>query len=346
MKPLRFLEGPYLRDLLVQAEVARAAAGGLRDSAEPERLRELAEAAKGPVVLTGMGSSLYALHPLRVALGRAGRLVLLVETSELLLYAPQALAGSLLVVVSQSGRSAEIVRLVEARPERCSLIAVTNTPGSPLAEAADLCLWMRAGEEFSVASRTYLASLVVVAWLGELLCGASGEEALKAIETAVPWMYDYLSRWQDHASSLAARLDGVRHLFLAGRGASLAAALTGGLILKEAAHFAAEGMTSAAFRHGPLEMIGPETLVLVFSGSGAVRPANLRLVCDIRSLGGRAEVIGEEAELDALRLPPVADAARPLLEILPIQMLTLALAALAGREAGRFERAAKITTVE
>jgi glucosamine--fructose-6-phosphate aminotransferase (isomerizing) len=344
--PLRFLEGPYLRDLLDQPAAVDAAAAGLRGCGQQGRILELAAPPDRRIVLTGMGSSLYALHPLRVALGRGGRAALMAETSELLLCAPQALVGSLLVVVSQSGRSAEIVRLVEARPERCSLIAVTNTPGSPLAEAADLCLWMRAGEEFSVASKSYVASLVVVAWLGELLSGDCGEEALKAIEAAVPWMHDYLSRWRDHASSLAARLEGVRHLFLTGRAASLAAALTGGLIIKEAAHFAAEGMSSAAFRHGPLEMIGPETLVLVFSGGAALRPANLRLVCDIRSLGGRAEVIGEEAELDALRLPPVAEAARPLVEILPVQMLTLALAALAGREAGRFERALKITTVE
>jgi len=346
MKPLRFVEGPYLRDLLAQAEVVRAAAGGLRGWSEQQRLGELASAAKGPVVLTGMGSSLYALHPLRVMLGVRGRAALMAQTSELLLYAPQALAGSLLLVVSQSGRSAEIVRLLEARPQPCSLVAVTNTPGSPLAEAADLCVWMRAGEEFSVASRTYVASLVVLAWLGELLSGGSGEAALEAAESVVPWMESYLSRWRDHAASLAERLDGIRHLFLAGRGESLAAALTGGLILKEAAHCAAEGMSSAAFRHGPLEMAGPETLVLVFSGGAPVRPSNLRLVCDIRSLGGRAELIGEEAELEALRLPPAADAARPLLEILPVQMLTLALAALAGREAGRFERASKVTTVE
>lgn len=324
----------------------RAAAAGLRGCRVKGRIPELAAPPDRRIVLTGMGSSLYALHPLRVKLGRHGRAALLTEASELLLDAPQALAGSLLIVVSQSGRSAEIVRLLEARPPGSALLAITNTLGSPLAEAADLCLWMRAGEEFSVASKSYVASLVVIAWLGELLCGGPGEAALEEIEAAAPWMEVYLSRWRDHATALAGRLEGVRRLFLAGRAESLAAAATGGLIIKEASHFHAEGMSAAAFRHGPLEMAGPETLVLIFTGGAGVRAANLRLACDIRTLGGRAELIGEEAELEALRLPPVAEAARPLLEILPVQMLTLALAALAGREAGRFERASKVTTVE
>lgn len=345
MRMPRLIEGPYLRDLLDQPEAVRAAISGLRSRGDELCIRELAAPPDRRIVLTGMGSSLHALHPLRVKLGARGRPALLAETSELLGYAPAALAGSLLVVVSQSGRSAEIVRLMELRPEGSTLLAVTNTPGSPLAETADLCLWMKAGSEFSVSSKSYVASLVVIAWLGEVLCGGAGEAALETIGSAVPGMEAYLSRWRDHTAALAARLTGIRHLFLAGRGESLAAALTGGLIIKEASHFHAEGMSAPAFRHGPIEMAGPDTLVLVFSGGPEVRETNLRLVSDIRSMGGQAELIGEEAGLEAFRIPE-APPARPLLEILPVQMVTLALAALAGREAGRFERASKVTTVE
>lgn len=342
---MRFIEGPYLEDLLAQPQVVRATVEGLRDPVLARDVGRLCEPSR-PVILTGMGSSLHATHVLSTRLNRAGKRAMIAEASELLLYGPKVLEGSLLVAVSQSGRSAEMLRLIEARPAGCTLLAVTNTPGAPLARAADLCLWMRAGEEFSVSSKTYLATLVVLAWLGVVLTGEGAEEGLDQIETVLPWMSEYLNQWRRHAEQIVDRLANIRHLFLAGRAQSLAAALTGGLIIKEASHFHAEGMSAAAFRHGPIEMAGPETLVLVFSGDPEVREANLRLVSDIRSMGGQAELIGEEAGLEAFRIPEAPPPVRPLLEILPVQMVTLALAALAGREAGRFERASKVTTVE
>jgi glucosamine--fructose-6-phosphate aminotransferase (isomerizing) len=134
-------------------------------------------------------------------------------------------------------------------------------------------------------------------------------------------------------------------LFLVGRGASLAAVGTGALIVKESDHFHAEGMSSASFRHGPFEMLGEETFVIVFAGDTKTRDLNLRLLADIRQEGGRAELIGETASQESLRLADHVGI-RPLLEILPVQMITLALAALAGREAGRFELASKVTITE
>jgi glucosamine--fructose-6-phosphate aminotransferase (isomerizing) len=126
----------------------------------------------------------------------------------------------------------------------------------------------------------------------------------------------------------------------------LAAVGTGALIIKEAAHFHAEGMSSAAFRHGPFEMLSSETFVAVFSGDDKTRDLNLRLQRDIIDQKGRAEVIGDDSSSFAFKLPEAPACLRPILEILPVQMMTLALAAQAGREAGKFERAAKITTTE
>jgi glutamine---fructose-6-phosphate transaminase (isomerizing) len=105
-------------------------------------------------------------------------------------------------------------------------------------------------------------------------------------------------------------------------------------------------MSSAAFRHGPLEMLGEETFVLVFAGDKKTRTLNERLLQDIRRQDGRAELIGRDASLDPCRIEEHGPAIRPILEILPVQMITLALAARAGREPGRFELAAKVTTTE
>ena len=133
---------------------------------------------------------------------------------------------------------------------------------------------------------------------------------------------------------------------MVGRGASLAAAGTGALIIKEAAHLHAEGMSSAAFRHGPLEMVAEDMFVLVFAGDRKTADLNRRLLADVREQRVRAHLVGETADLPVFRLPAAPHGVRPILEILPVQLVTLALAALDRREPGVFELARKITTTE
>ena len=138
----------------------------------------------------------------------------------------------------------------------------------------------------------------------------------------------------------------MRAVYYAGRGPSLAAARSAGLITKESTHRASEGMSSAAFRHGPMEMLDAAVFLLVFAGASRTRALNEALVADVRTAGARAFLAASDAPEAALRLPDVGDVARPVVELLPVEMITLALAALDGREAGRFERATKVTTTE
>jgi glucosamine--fructose-6-phosphate aminotransferase (isomerizing) len=86
--------------------------------------------------------------------------------------------------------------------------------------------------------------------------------------------------------------------------------------------------------------------VLVFAGDKRTSQLNHRLFADIREHEGRAELVGEDSDFPVFRLPAVPHSARPILEILPVQMITLALAVVTGREPGVFELARKITTTE
>jgi glucosamine--fructose-6-phosphate aminotransferase (isomerizing) len=141
-------------------------------------------------------------------------------------------------------------------------------------------------------------------------------------------------------------LKDARHLFLVGRGPSVAAAETGALIIKESDHFHAEGMSSAAFRHGPFEMIERGTFVGVFAGNRKTWSLNEGLVRDLAHTSAQAVWIGGDAGRSACRLPEVPEIVRPIVEILPVQMITLALAAIANREPGKFVRATKVTVIE
>ncbi|MCP5118276.1 MAG: SIS domain-containing protein, partial [bacterium] len=324
------IEGPYLADILAQPRAVRETLQAL-----PRRPPKLpAGFRKRLIVLTGMGSSLYALHPLRLRLNRAGIPSVLLQTSELLEYGTKWLGGKALVVVSQSGRSVEVVRLLGRPHGDCPVIGVTNDPDSPLAKRSDVVVETSAGSEFSVSTKTYVATLAALAWLGDVLCGEPVARSLGALGSAGDEMERYLAGWREHVESLLEVLGGVRHLFYLGRAEALASVLTAGLITKESTHVPAEGMSAGAFRHGPFEMVDPSTIVVVFSGAAREGKLNLRLVDDIRRVGGRAEVVGTKAEREVFRFGQVSRRLRPLLDILPVEMITLALAALTGREAG------------
>jgi glutamine---fructose-6-phosphate transaminase (isomerizing) len=344
----RIIEGQYLRDIIAQPQAISDTVNKLEEGGSLRSVSErLAGGEFGRIVLTGMGSSFHALHPLNLELIGHGHTPLMVETSELIYYMPGLFdRNTLIVAVSQSGRSVEIVRLLEINQRRATIIGITNTPESPLAQEAGAALLTRAGDEFSVSCKTYLASLVALAWLGSLLCRKDLTETLGELNKAAPAVRQYVEGWRNHIQAMIPLLAGVRDLFLAGRGASLAAVGTGGLIIKESTHFHSEGMSSASLRHGPMEMLSPGIFVLVFAGDSGIRHLNSRLVQDIRSKGARAELVGKDASQEAFRLPSAPQSLWPLLEILPVEMITLALAALTGREAGKFEIGSKVTTAE
>lgn len=337
------VEGPYLRDILAQPQALQDTVAGLSGAPAPANVADGFDR----IVLTGMGASYHALQPLLIQLVDHGFHAVAYETSELIHYFAAALTPrTLLVAVSQSGRSVEIVRLLDMVAGRVRTIAVTNTPESPLATRADFTVLTHAGMESSVSCKTFVTTLVALEWLGGVLRGADRREMERALREAAPAVQSYLSGWEAKVATLVEMLDGIRALFVTGRGASLAAAGTGGLILKESAHFHAEGMTCSAFRHGPFEMSGPDAYLLAFAGDTKTAALNENLVQDVRAAGGKAALIGPKSDAEALRIPETAAAVRPVLEMLPIQLVSLALAAIAGHQPGNFSLLTKVTTIE
>jgi glutamine---fructose-6-phosphate transaminase (isomerizing) len=275
-----------------------------------------------------MGASLHALHPLHLGLTQHGLRSVMVETSELTRYHTRLFDSSnLIIAVSQSGQSAEVVRLLETNRRKSPIIAITNTAGSPLAEGG--------GCHHSDACGQRVLRFLQDLRHSDYGFAVAGGYCLRACAT-----------WKTHVQSLAGLLTDRHHLFLVGKGRSLSVVGTGALIIKESDHFHAEGMSSAAFRHGPFEMLNGEVFVLIFAGEKRTRDLNRRLLDDIRSQQGRAEMVAEDARFLPLTLPTVSRSAQAIVEILPVQMSTLGLAAQAGREAGRFHLASKVTTIE
>lgn len=348
LSDLSLIEGKYLRDILDQPRALEETLAGLEATRDLHTLATRLQKGKfRTVVLTGMGSSFHALHPLQIELINHGLMAIMIETSELVHYKSRLFESkTLIVAVSQSGQSAEVVRLLKINGGKSAVIAITNTADSPLARQASAAILTQAGREFSVSCKTYVTALMALKWLGAVFCERDLRRTRRDLKHASPAVESYLNEWKAHVRCLVGVLNGIRHLFLVGRGSSLAAVGTGALIVKESDHFHAEGMSSAAFRHGPFEMLSQETFVLVFSGDGKTRDLNRGLVQDIREQQGRAELVSEDTTCPPCALPAAPRCTEPILEMMPVQMITLALAAQVGREPGRFELATKVTTKE
>lgn len=341
------IEGAYFSDLMAQPDALKATFDHLaQDGAWNAAKDFVVDRVWRRIVLTGMGSSYHALHPLNLSLIAAGFTPIMIETAELVHYAlPLCDAGTLVILVSQSGRSAETLRLLDAN-QHAAILGVTNTPDSPLAKRADLSLLTQAGAEFSVSCKTYVTTMLVLAWLSAIVSKRSESETLVRLNPIVVRVAEYLANWRQHVDELGSLLDGSRHLFLAGRGRSLATVGTGALIVKESSHVHAEGMSSAAFRHGPLEMLQDDMTTIVFDGDEPTRMLNQRLASQLSSGGFRCNRVGVDAKLESLQITSCDADLLSILEILPVEMMTLALAGLAGREAGKFEHASKVTETE
>ena len=126
----------------------------------------------------------------------------------------------------------------------------------------------------------------------------------------------------------------------------MAAAYTGALILGEAAKFMATPYQAGEFRHGPIELANPDLTVLLFAGPEETRELNWRLLKELRGYQVKAYGIGADLNEWQIELPEAPALGRPLMEILPIQLLSIHLAQHIGVEPGQFFRTGKITLAE
>ena len=128
----------------------------------------------------------------------------------------------------------------------------------------------------------------------------------------------------------------------------MSAVWNGSLTNKEAAKSAFEGMHAADFRHGPLEIVSKGMAALVFAGSSQTSALNRELAREIISYGGKAIWLSSipDPEIPTILFPQTSEWARPLVEILPMQMLTVAMANRKRIEAGKFRHVSKITDRE
>ena len=259
--------------------------------------------------------------------GRNGLPLALATPSLFTLYGrPPRLEGALVVGISQSGQSPDIVGVLEeGRRQGRPTLAITNEPASPLAEAADFILDIQAGTEKAVAAtKTYTGELLAIAMLSAALHGSG--EAWEEMGRLPGWVGQVLQA-DGPIEQMAQRYRYMERCVALGRGYNYCTAFEWALKLKELAYVEAEPYSSADFLHGPIAMVERGFPVLAVVPQGAVYPGLRELLASLKD-EQRAElvIISDAPEALGLAQSPIALPAgvpewlSPIVGIVPAQL--------------------------
>jgi glucosamine--fructose-6-phosphate aminotransferase (isomerizing) len=345
----------FLQEIAGQPAAMRGAAEALESQAGG--LDRVAFDRPRSVVFTGMGASYAACYAPVTALAARGVPATMIDTAELLHFRRAQLGpDDLLVVVSQSGRSAEAVRLVaELRPEaRPVVVAVTNGDDNPLASSADVSLDTAAGPELGPSTMSFAASLVVLHAIAEVVAGRPPAEARATVASAAGTAADAADRLladpEGAADRVRAWFDDRPTVVLLGRGSARAASELGALVAKEAARIPVEALESAQFRHGPLELAGPGLAAGIVATEPATWDLDRGLAAELAAAGASVLVVQPGAEpvpgADTVAVGELDPGLAPAVAALPFQLVAWRVAVERGLRPGQLEVATKVTTRE
>lgn len=236
------------------------------------------------VFLAARGTSDNAGIYAQYLFGSRNRLTVALAAPSLFTMYPQSprLDSALVVGISQSGRSPDIVTVLEeGRRQGAPTLAITNDPESPLAAAAGMTLGLHAGTERSIAAtKTYTTELVALAALSIALGGCKQDD-LTALHS-VPASMQAALELEPEAAKVAQRYNSLDHCVVLGRGYNYATAHEWALKLKELAYIFTDVYSSADFQHGPIAILEEGFPVLAVAPEGAVLQSELDILTRLR----------------------------------------------------------------
>ena len=330
----------------------------LREAAsEVERLCEAIRAADpSHVVIAARGTSDHAAIYAQYAMGiRAAINVGLATPSVHSLYGASPDYGRALVIgISQSGASPDVVGVIAAaRAQGALTLAITNTPGSDMATAAQHHLDLRAGPERAVAAtKTYTATLVVLAMLTAGLAEGTGSGGTRSADdlARLPAALAAALDVEPEARRIAADQATMDRCVVLGRGYHYATAREWALKLKELAYVLADPYSSADFIHGPLALIEAGFPTFAVAPRGAALADMEAVIERLRAeLEAHLLIVSDDAALCAqgtwsLPLPAgLPEWLMPIVSIVPGQLHAMHLTMAKGRDPEQPRSIAKVT---
>ncbi len=244
---------------------------------------------------------------------------------------PPRFKNALVIGISQSGKSPDIVSvIVEAQRQGALTLALTNTPGSAMAQAADHVIHLHAGVEKSVAAtKTYTTSLMAIALLSVT---AAGDQEMLAALQEIPGQVEQTLQLVPEIGRAAERYRYMRMCVVIGRGYNYATAFELALKIKELNYVIAEPYSSADFLHGPVAVIEEAFPTILVAPGGVMLPEMVDFQQELNARGAEVIAISDNKQIldqarTAFKLPvTVPEWLSPIVSIVPGQILAMSLA--------------------
>ena len=268
---------------------------------------------------------------------------------------------TLVIAISQSGETADtIAAAVHAKTQGAKVITITNVVGSTLARDADAVLYTRAGPEIAVASTkaftTQLVALDVLAlYLAQArrkLFAAECRDLLHRFQQLPDLIAQVLASEND-LEQLGRQFADAPYFMFIGRQVGLPIALEGALKLKEISYLHAEGFAAGEMKHGPIALIGEGGPVIALATNDHVRSKMLSNIAEVKARGAVVLAIATDGDTEitehadyVIYVPDVHELLSPVLTVVPLQLLSYAIAVQLGRDVDQPRNLAKTVTVE
>jgi glutamine---fructose-6-phosphate transaminase (isomerizing) len=303
------------------------------------------------VFLAARGTSDNAGRYANYLWGAHNGLPLALATPSLFTYyqRPPRLNNALVVGVSQSGQSPDIVSVLEeGRIQNCLTLAITNIPDSPLARTADFVLDIQAGVEKAVAAtKTYTNELMAIAMISAAL--SNSKESWSELASVSKWAEQALLL-DKQIAQMAQRYRYMNQCVVLGRGFNYATAFEWALKMKELTYVIAEPYSSADFQHGPIAMVEGGFPVMAVAPLGGVYESMLEMLTRLRKQqNAELTVISDDEKVLALaqsgiQLPPgVPEWLTPIVGVILAQLFACHLTEVKGYDAETPRSITKVT---
>jgi glutamine---fructose-6-phosphate transaminase (isomerizing) len=314
------------------------------------------------VVLLACGTSYHAGLVGKFLIESAARVPCEVDlASEFRYRDPVVGPGDLVIAISQSGETADTLAAIkEARARGCRILAISNVVDSAIPRSSHGALYTHAGPEIGVASTkcftAQLAALSLVAIHLGRRTGTLTPDAAAKLTTefaGIPHkMVDALADLGD-MSELAQDYKDARDFLFLGRGTNYPIALEGALKLKEISYIHAEGYAAGEMKHGPIALVDDGVPVVVLAPKGPGYEKVLSNLAEVKARNGHVIAVATKGDTEiaglcerVLWIPDAPAALQPFLTVLPLQLMSYAIALAKGNDVDQPRNLAKSVTVE
>ncbi len=314
------------------------------------------------IMITACGSAYYAGCAGKYTIEKLCRIPVQLELASELRYSdPLVDAHTLLIVLSQSGETADtIAAMKECRSRGAKILAIVNVVGSTIAKLADHTLYTWAGPEIAVATTKGYTTQLLVLYLFALYAGklrgtleANQYHRLVGELRSLPRRMQQALDMNPRIPKLAKKYHKADSLFFIGRNTDYAVALEGALKMKEISYIHAESYAAGELKHGTIALIHEGQPVVALCCNPAVMEKTLSNIVEVKARGAEVLAVAERGNQtvlsvadDMLYVPRVDTLLSACVEIIPLQLLAYHVAKENGCDIDKPKNLAKSVTVE